>query len=140
MGLANHVSYSGVSYRPAAQNPSLKSGTEGILENGGSDKTKDVSCSMLAVTEGLGSCWSECSWSCVNPTWYTIAKHYNTSSKVHGAQCVLVDLDRLRQCLVISPIALPRGMASFGAVVFFIHQVVPGAEGHQVSIVGGCRY
>lgn len=115
--------------------PSLKSGTEGILENGGSNKTKDVSCSMLAVTEGLGICWSECSWSRVNPTGYTIAKQYNMSSKVHGAQCVLVDLDRLGQRLVISPVALPRGMASFSAVMFFIHQVVPGSEGHQVSIV-----
>lgn len=37
------------------------------------------------------------------------------SSKVHGAQCVLVDLDRLGQRLVISPVALPRGMASFSA-------------------------
>lgn len=70
---------------------------------------------MLAVTEGLGICWSECSWSRVNPTWYTIAKQYNTSSKVHGAQGVLVDLDRLGQCLVVSPVALPRGMASFSA-------------------------
>lgn len=70
---------------------------------------------MLAVTEGLGICWSECSWSRVNPTWYTIAKHYNMSSKVHGAQCVLVDLDRFGQRLVISPVALPRGMASFSA-------------------------
>lgn len=95
---------------------------------------------MLAVTEGLGICWSECSWSRVNPTWYTIAKHYNMSSKVHGAQCVLVNLDRFGQCLVISPIALPRGMASFSAVMFFIHQVVSGAEGHQVSVVGWRRY
>lgn len=70
---------------------------------------------MLAVTKGLGICWSECSWSRVNPTWYTIAKHYNMSSKVHGTQCVLVDLDRFGQRLVISPVALPRGMASFGA-------------------------
>lgn len=140
IGLANHVSYTGVSYRPAAQNPSLTSGTEGILENGGSNKTKDVSCSMLAVTEGLGICWSECSWSRVNPTWYTIAKQYNRSSKVHGAQCVLVDLDRLGQRLVISPVALPRGMASFSAVMFFIHQVVPGSESHQVSIVSWRGY
>lgn len=62
------------------------------------------------------------------------------SSKVHGAQCVLVDLDRFGQCLVISPIALPRGMASFSTVMLFIHQMVPGAEGHQVSIVGWGRY
>lgn len=37
------------------------------------------------------------------------------SSKVHGAQCVLVDLDRFGQRLVISSVALTRGMASFSA-------------------------
>lgn len=33
------------------------------------NKINDISCSMLAVTEVLGVCWSECSWSHVNPTW-----------------------------------------------------------------------
>lgn len=35
------------------------------------------------------------------------------SSKVHGAQRVLMNLDRLCQCLMVSPITLPGGMASF---------------------------
>lgn len=48
-------------------------------------------------------------------------------------QCVLVDLDHLGQHLVISTIAGPRGIASFTAVMFFIHQVVLGSEGHQVK-------
>lgn len=60
------------------------------------------------------------------------------SSKVHGAQRVLMNLDRLCQCLMVSPITLPGGMASFSTIVFFIHQVVPGPEGHQVSIVCWC--
>jgi hypothetical protein len=83
--LASRVSYTGVSYMPVAQNPSLKSGMEDILENGESNKTKHVSCLILVVMEGLGICWSKCSWSCVNPTWYTIAKQYNMSSKVLSA-------------------------------------------------------
>lgn len=71
----------GVSYRSAVQNPSLKSGTEGILENGESTKMDDVSCSMLAVTEGLGICWSECSWSRVNPTRYTVVNTETCQAK-----------------------------------------------------------
>lgn len=59
------------------------------------------------------------------------------SSKVHGAQRVLVDLHRLRQRLMVSSVTLPRGMASFSTVVLLVHQVVPGPEGHQVSVV--CR-
>ena len=35
------------------------------------------------------------------------------SSKVHGAQRVLVDLHRLRQRLMVSSVTLPGGMASF---------------------------
>lgn len=50
-----------------------------------------------------------------------------------------MDLDRLGQCLVVSPVALSRGMASLSTVMFLIHQVVPGSEGHQVSIVGWRR-
>lgn len=57
------------------------------------------------------------------------------SSKVHGAQCVLVNLDRLGQRLMVSAVTLPGGMASFSTIMFLIHQVVPGPEGHQVSIV-----
>lgn len=57
------------------------------------------------------------------------------SSKVHGAQRVLVDLHRLRQRLMVSSVTLPGGMASFSTVVLLVHQVVPGPEGHQVSIV-----
>lgn len=82
---ANHIFYNGVSYSSVDQNPSLKYGMEGILEKGGSNKTEDVSCLMLAVTEGLVICWSECIWSPVNPTLYTIVKQYNMSSKVHSA-------------------------------------------------------
>lgn len=50
-----------------------------------------------------------------------------------------MDLDCLGQGLVVSPVALPRGMASLGTIVFFVHQVVPGPEGHQVSVVGWRR-
>lgn len=46
-----------------------------------------------------------------------------------------MDLHGLCQRLVVSSVTLPGGMASFSAVVFFVHQVVPGPEGHQVSIV-----
>lgn len=80
--MANHISCgNGVSYRSAVQNPSLKSGTEGILGNRGSAKIDDVSCSMLAVTEGLGVCWSECSWSHVNPTRHTIVNMTTRQAK-----------------------------------------------------------
>ena len=77
----------GVSYRSAVQNPSLKSGTEGILENGESTKMDDVSCSMLAVTEGLGICWSECSWSHVNPTRYTVGNTEHVKQSTWCAAC-----------------------------------------------------
>lgn len=36
---------------------------------------------MLAVTEGLGICWSECSWSHVNPTRYTIVNTKTCQAK-----------------------------------------------------------
>lgn len=71
----------GPHYRSAAESPSLKSGTEGVLENGESTKINDVSCSMLAVTEGLGICWSECSWSHVNPTRDTIVNTKTRQAK-----------------------------------------------------------
>lgn len=61
------------------------------------------------------------------------------SGKVHGAQRVLVHLDCLGKCLVISAIALARSVASFSTIVLFIHQMVPGSEGHQVCIVGRGR-
>lgn len=65
--------------------------------------------------EGLGVCWSECSWSHVNPTRHTIV-NTTTSREVHGTQCVLVDLDCLGQCLMVSSVTLPGGMASFSTV------------------------
>lgn len=46
-----------------------------------------------------------------------------------------MNLDCLCQRLMVSSITLPGGMASFGTVMFFVHQVVPGPEGHQVGIV-----
>lgn len=60
-------------------------------------------------------------------------------SEIHGVLGVVVDLDRLRQRLGVPAVTLARHMAALGAVMIFVHQVVPGSESHQPGIVSRCR-
>lgn len=59
-----------------------------------------------------------------------------SSGKVHGPQGVVVDLHSFGQRLGVPTVTLTRHVAALGAVVFFVHQMVAGAEGHQVGVVG----
>lgn len=49
-----------------------------------------------------------------------------------------MNLHGLGQGLGISPIALPRYVASLSTVMLLVHQVVPCPESHQAGIVGRC--
>lgn len=48
----------------------------------------------------------------------------------------MVDLNGFGQRLGVPAVALTGHMAALSAVMFFVHQVVAGTEGHEVGVVG----
>lgn len=62
-----------------------------------------------------------------------------SSGEVHGPQGVVVNLNGFGQRLGVPTVTLPGHMAALSAVMFFVHQMVAGTEGHQVGVVGGRR-
>lgn len=51
----------------------------------------------------------------------------------------MVDLNSFSQRLGVPTVALTRHVAALSTVMFFVHQMVAGAEGHETSIVGWRR-